>query len=125
RCVKISQEDKHKSNQSTTVRHSTARITKLAENVNQVEDDVFTSLVSDEESQTLVVDRETPLEQSPEDILPSKPCRIITVSHLSPNVAKLLGSKFNISADFFNRHLPGTEAISGRLISRLSLSSSD
>jgi hypothetical protein len=51
--------------------------------------------------------------------IPGSPCRIITISHLSPNVAKLLGSKFKISADFFNRHLPGTEAISGRLISRL------
>lgn len=50
---------------------------------------------------------------------PNHPCRIITVSHLSPNVAKLLGKKFNISADFFNRHLPGTDAISKRLISRL------
>jgi hypothetical protein len=47
------------------------------------------------------------------------PCRIITVSHLSPNVAKLLGAQYDISADFFNRHLPGTEALSGRLISRL------
>ena len=46
-------------------------------------------------------------------------CHIITVSHLSPNVARLLGARFDIPADFFNRHLPGTEAISGRLISRL------
>jgi len=53
------------------------------------------------------------------DPLPCKPCRLITVSHLSPKVAKLLGAKFKISADFFNRHLPGTEAISGRLVSRL------
>jgi len=45
--------------------------------------------------------------------------RLITVSHLSPRIAKLIGGKFNIPADFFNRHLPGTEAISGRLISRL------
>jgi hypothetical protein len=51
--------------------------------------------------------------------LPTKTCRLITVKHLSPRVAKLLGAKFKISADFFNRHLPGTEAISGRLISRL------
>jgi hypothetical protein len=28
------------------------------------------------------------------------PCRIITVSHLSPNVAKLLGAQYDISADF-------------------------
>jgi hypothetical protein len=48
-----------------------------------------------------------------------KVSRLITVSHLSANVAKLLGGKFNIPADFFNRHLPGTEPISGRLISRL------
>jgi hypothetical protein len=48
-----------------------------------------------------------------------RPCQIITVSHLSPNVAKLLGAQYDISADFFNRHLPGTEAMSGRLISRL------
>jgi len=47
------------------------------------------------------------------------PCRLITVSHMSPNVAKMLGAHFDIPADFFNRHLPGTEAISGRLISRL------
>jgi hypothetical protein len=47
------------------------------------------------------------------------PCRLITVNHLSPNVAKLLGGMYDIPADFFNRHLPGTEAISGRLISRL------
>lgn len=46
-------------------------------------------------------------------------CRLITVNHLSANVAKLLGGIFDIEADFFNRHLPGTEAISGRLISRL------
>jgi len=46
------------------------------------------------------------------------PCRLITVSHLSPNVAKMLGAHFDIPADFFNRHLPGTEAMSGRLISR-------
>jgi hypothetical protein len=45
--------------------------------------------------------------------------RLITVSHLSANVAKLLGGTYNIPADFFNRHLPGTEPISGRLISRL------
>jgi hypothetical protein len=51
--------------------------------------------------------------------LPTKICHLITVKHLSPRVAKLLGAKFKISADFFNRHLPGTEAISGRLISRL------
>ena len=51
--------------------------------------------------------------------LPTKKCHLITVKHLSPRVAKLLGAKFKISADFFNRHLPGTEAISGRLISRL------
>jgi hypothetical protein len=31
----------------------------------------------------------------------------------------LLGGVYGIAADFFNRHLPGTEAISGRLISRL------
>jgi hypothetical protein len=48
--------------------------------------------------------------------------RLITVSHLNPKVAKLLGSTYNISADFFNRHLPGTEALSGKLISRLSSS---
>jgi len=46
-------------------------------------------------------------------------CRLITVNHLSANVAKLLGSRYDIPGDFFNRHLPGTEAISGRLISRL------
>lgn len=46
-------------------------------------------------------------------------CHVITVSHLSSSVAKLLGGKYNIPADFFNRHLPGTEALSGRLISRL------
>jgi len=45
--------------------------------------------------------------------------RLITVSHLSANVAKLLGGLYDIPADFFNRHLPGTEAISGRLLSRL------
>lgn len=50
------------------------------------------------------------------------PCRLITVNHLSSNVAKLLGAKYDIPADFFNRHLPGTEAISGRLISRLTSS---
>lgn len=49
----------------------------------------------------------------------SSPSRLITVNHLSPNVAKLLGGLYDIPADFFNRHLPGTEAISGRLISRL------
>ena len=48
--------------------------------------------------------------------------RLITVSHINPKVAKLLGSTYNISADFFNRHLPGTEALSGKLISRLSSS---
>jgi hypothetical protein len=52
----------------------------------------------------------------------SPPCRLITVNHLSPNVAKLLGGMYDIPADFFNQHLPGTEAISGRLISRLSSS---
>ena len=31
----------------------------------------------------------------------------------------MLGGVYDIAADFFNRHLPGTEAISGRLISRL------
>src|SRR5205823_1059494 len=46
--------------------------------------------------------------------------RLITVSHLSANVAKLLGGLYNIHADFFNRHFPGTEAISGRLLSRVS-----
>jgi len=45
--------------------------------------------------------------------------RLITVSHLSANVAKLLGGIYDIHADFFNRHLPGTEAISGRLLSRV------
>ena len=50
---------------------------------------------------------------------PNQECRLITVSHLSPRVAMLLGAKFHISADFFNRNLPGTEAISGRLVSRL------
>jgi hypothetical protein len=46
-------------------------------------------------------------------------CRLITVAHLSPDIIRLLGGIFNIPADFFNRHLPGTEAVSGRLISRL------
>jgi hypothetical protein len=46
-------------------------------------------------------------------------CRVITVSHLSPEIIRLLGGIYDIAADFFNRHLPGTEAISGRLISRL------
>lgn len=45
--------------------------------------------------------------------------RLITVSHLSANVAKLLGGIYDIHADFFNRHLPGTEAIAGRLLSRV------
>ncbi|KAK0716297.1 hypothetical protein B0H67DRAFT_260872 [Lasiosphaeris hirsuta] len=45
--------------------------------------------------------------------------RLITVSHLSANVAKMLGGIYDIHADFFNRHLPGTEAISGRLLSRV------
>ena len=54
-----------------------------------------------------------------DDPIPPGKCRLITVNHLSPRVAKLLGGKFKISADFFNRHLPGTEPISGRLISRL------
>jgi hypothetical protein len=45
--------------------------------------------------------------------------RLITVSHINPNIAKLLGAKYDIGADFFNRHLPGTEALSGKLISRL------
>jgi Mg2+ and Co2+ transporter CorA len=54
-----------------------------------------------------------------EEYLEHSPCRLITVNHLSPNVAKLLGGLYDIPADFFNRHLPGTEAISGRLISRL------
>jgi hypothetical protein len=45
--------------------------------------------------------------------------RVITVSHLSPEIIQLLGGIYDIAADFFNRHLPGTEAISGRLISRL------
>jgi hypothetical protein len=48
-----------------------------------------------------------------------EPYRVITVSHLSPNIILLLGGIYDIAADFFNRHLPGTEAISGRLISRL------
>jgi hypothetical protein len=48
-----------------------------------------------------------------------EPCRVITVSHLSPEIIRLLGGVYDIAADFFNRHLPGTEAISGRLISRL------
>lgn len=47
------------------------------------------------------------------------PYRLITVDHLSANVARLLGGLYNMPPDFFNRHLPGTEAISGRLISRL------
>jgi hypothetical protein len=51
--------------------------------------------------------------------VPNRPSRVITVSHLSPSIAKLLGAHFDISADFFNRHLPGTEAISGRLTSQL------
>jgi hypothetical protein len=58
---------------------------------------------------------ESPSCESPE----SPPCHLITVSHLSPNVANLLGGMYDIPADFFNRHPPGTEAISGRLISRL------
>lgn len=47
------------------------------------------------------------------------PCRVIVVNHLSPKAVRLLGGIYDISADFFNRHLPGTEAMSGRLISRL------
>lgn len=54
-----------------------------------------------------------------EDLFDGTMYHVITVSHLSPKVARLLGAKFDIPADFFNRHLPGTEAISGRLISRL------
>jgi hypothetical protein len=49
----------------------------------------------------------------------SQRCRLITINHLSANVAKLLGGLYDIPGDFFNSHLPGTEAISGRLISRL------
>jgi hypothetical protein len=54
-----------------------------------------------------------------DDPIPTGKCRLITVNHLSPRVAKLLGGKFKISAGFFNSHLPGTEPISGRLIYRL------
>lgn len=57
--------------------------------------------------------------QASDEVYLTLPCRVITVNHLSPNVAKLLGGLYDIPADFFNRHLPGTEAISGRLISRL------
>jgi hypothetical protein len=53
------------------------------------------------------------------DLWDGKDYHVITVSHLSPDVARLLGARFDIPADFFNRYLPGTEAISGRLISRL------
>lgn len=35
--------------------------------------------------------------------------RIITVSHLSPHAAALLGSRYDLSADFLNAHLPGHE----------------
>lgn len=62
---------------------------------------------------------EVETQTSDDDPIPTKRCRLITVNHLSPKVASLLGGKFNISADFFNRHLPGTEAISGKLLSRL------
>jgi len=58
-------------------------------------------------------------EEDPNGCRSDEHYRLITVSHLSANVAKLLGGKYNLPADFFNRHLPGTEAISGRLISRL------
>jgi hypothetical protein len=50
---------------------------------------------------------------------PSRPFHLITVNHLSPIIAKLLGGIYDVPADFFNRHLPGTEAISGKLLSRL------
>lgn len=32
--------------------------------------------------------------------------RVITVSHLTPTTAKILGSRFDLSADFLNAHLP-------------------
>ncbi|EXJ70155.1 uncharacterized protein A1O5_06223 [Cladophialophora psammophila CBS 110553] len=65
------------------------------------------------------VSAENELETQDEELFPKDECQIITVSHLSPIITQLLGAKFQISADFFNRHLPGTEAISGRLVSRL------
>lgn len=47
------------------------------------------------------------------------PINLITIGHFTPEVVNLLGAAYNILADFLNRHLPGTEAMSGRLISRL------
>lgn len=117
--VKSSHDKEKKSQHSTTFRHSVSNITKLPDNVEQVESDVVTSTISDEATLAVESERDKQNGNVFDHYIPEKPCRIITVSHLSSNVAKLLGSKFKISADFFNRHLPGTEAISGRLISRL------
>ncbi|OCK72983.1 hypothetical protein K432DRAFT_430807 [Lepidopterella palustris CBS 459.81] len=41
--------------------------------------------------------------------------RLICVSHLTPSTAEFFGDRYDITADFFNRHLPGTEDLSGKL----------
>lgn len=51
------------------------------------------------------------LDQDP----PENGYRLICVSHLFPEIACYLGIKYDISADFFHRHMPGTEAVSGKL----------
>ncbi len=114
--IKVTGQTRHKSRRSATISHATTHVVKQME---RLEKDVVSSSVAEETDEFLVAEEGRKEEDDPEEALPDKLCRIITVSHLSPNVARLLGSKFNISADFFNRHLPGTEAISGRLISRL------
>jgi hypothetical protein len=119
RHVRFSHTDKEKSQRSTTVRQSLSNFTKLTDNVVQVEKDVVTATESNEVGHVMKTKDDEHHEHSSGGDIPKKPCRVITVSHLSPNVAKLLRSKFKISADFFNRHLPGTGAISGRLISHL------
>ena len=96
----------------TTTTFDTSNPMKLEE----LKKKLFTDETIDEERNRTGQDNDTskdPLEDKHE------PCRLVTVSHLSPEVAKLLGAAYDISADFFNRHLPGTEAVSGRLISRL------
>ena len=50
--------------------------------------------------------RGSPLSQALQQYSDGTGTRIICVEQFTPIVTKLLGLKFNISADFFNDHLP-------------------
>ncbi|KAK0633939.1 hypothetical protein B0T14DRAFT_551045 [Immersiella caudata] len=59
------------------------------------------------------------LKRMPKDLA----SRVVSVCHLTPATAKILGSRYDLSADFFNAQLPSHEAKASMLLASGSASS--